>query len=1040
MQSFRTIKERALLSYLIVENGRLHRRDALAELFWPDRPEGVARNNLRQALYGIRQAVGEAGFDAIFSVTSEDIQANISESIWLDLTAYDINLKAAKQHNHAATRPCSSCIQHLRDAVELYRGSFLEDLVLDNNQEFQDWLENHRDQMLRAQTYALEVLIQEFERLGDFTQTIEYAVSLARLDDLNESLYRRLIVLLAKAGRSSAALEWFEVYRRKMADAFSAPASEEMLALAGLVQQGHFEGGPAAVYAAPNNLPENLTPFIGREMELARLGQLISSAGCRLISIVGFGGVGKTRLALQAARIALRQFPDGIYFIPLETVLSPDHLIDSIGMGMGLVPGAKQDMRTVLLSYLRLKHVLLVLDNFEHLLEGKGALLEILQAAPFVKILVTTRERLLLQSESLVELGGLPFPSTLPAAPGDGTAALARAPQSFAAVQLFLERAGRVLQLDLETALQGSQHAREDEHETLAPLEEQELQAVVRICQLVDGLPLGIELAASLARDYSFTQIAAEVQHSLDFLSSSLQDLPERQRSLRVSFEHSWDLLPESDREVFTRLAVFPGSFSSIAAQAVAGAAMPWLMRLGDRSLVRRVAFGRYDLHPLIRQYAAQKLRQFSRRIEDLAQQRHAEYFCGYLKEREQDLRGPRQAEALREIEAELENVFAAWEWAVEHGAFHLLAGSAFSLMYFLEIRTRWQEGESRFCRSVEVLSPLAVTAPARQVLGFLCAAQGWFSCRLTNFQQAEQQALRGLDLLASSEITFERIFTHFILGFLYIWMGRFKDAGIHLITCQSAAEQMHDPWSAAWATEVLAEFAFESGQTGFSEKPFLQTLAHFERIGDLRGSGRALNYLGTVSLGLEQYAAARGYFERMLALMEKVGDVWGSAGGYSKLGQLASEGREYQKAWRLHRRSLTMFQKMGDQRRSAYALRSLGEASYGMGQASEAKEYFRQALETAARLRNTPLAQDALTGLAAVLAQAGRGIAAIGLLELVLSEPVSDQITANRAGQLLAAARAECAEAQQNAPSGQAGKASLWSVVDGYLREGIQL
>lgn len=1035
MKSFRTIKERALLSYLVVENGRVHRRDALAELFWPDRPEGVARNNLRQALYGIRQAIGEAGFEAIFSVTGEDVQVNISDGIWLDLTAYNIHLKASQEHNHEVSGPCPSCMQHLRDAVELYRGSFLEDVTLDNNQEFQDWLEFHRDQFLRLQIQALEVLVLEFERMGDYTQAIEYAENLTRLDDLKESLSRRLMTLLAKAGRGGAALEWFETYQRKAQDLFGTPPSEDLMELARQIRLGQFEPGPAIVAAAPHNLPEHLTPFIGREMELSRLAQLMSSAGCRLISIVGLGGVGKTRLAVQATKMVLRQFPDGIYFISLETVASPEQLIESIGQGLGLVPGAKQDMRTVLLGYLRLKHILLILDNFEHLQESKGVLLEILQAAPFAKILVTSRERLLLQAESLVELGGLPFPTAMP---NDEEAPLMRPPQSFAAVQLFLERAGRVLHSGPSNNHQGAHLSNNGDGELPTP-DAHEMDAVVRICQMVDGLPLGIELAASLARDYSFSQIATEVQHSLDFLSSSLQDLPERQRSLRVSFEHSWDLLPESEREVFTRLAVFPGSFSSSAAQVIAGAAMPWLMRLSDRSLIRRSTFGRYDLHPLIRQYAGQKLRQFSRRIEDQAQQQHAEYFCNFLKEREQALRGLRQAEALREIEVDLENVLAAWDWAVEHGAFNLLQGAAFSLMYFMESRTRWQAGEARFGHSVEVLAPLAATPSARHVLGLLNASWGWFSCRLTNFQQAESHLLQALDLLSDLDMSIERVFAHFTLGFLYVWMGRFKDAWAHLSTSQSISEQNRDPWGAAWASEILAEIAFESGQSGFSEKPFLQTLAQFERIGELRGSSRALNYLGNIALGLGQYQAARAYFERMLAQVEKAGDVWGAAGGYTKLGQLASEAKEYQQAWRLHRRSLVMFQKMGDQRRSAYALRALAEASYGLGQISEAKEYFRQSLEISARLQNISLAQDALTGLAAVHLQAGKAEQAGSLLALVLSEPVIDQLTANRAEHLRATLQVDPVESQNEYSDGQDHEQSLWSVVDGFLRNGVQ-
>lgn len=209
------------------------------------------------------------------------------------------------------------------------------------------------------------------------------------------------------------------------------------------------------------------------------------------------------------------------------------------------------------------------------------------------------------------------------------------------------------------------------------------MQAAIKICKLVDGLPLGIELAASWARDFTFEQIAEEVQRNLEFLQSSFQDLSDRHRSLQASFEHSWDLLSESEREVFSKLAVFQGDFSAAAAQFVAGAALPWLMQLEDKSLVRRAAFGRYELHPLIRQYASQKLRQYSRKVEDQTQRQHAQYFCAFLKEHEPGLKGGRQAEALNEIDTDIENVRAAWDWAAAHHSLDLLDQAGVGMMLF---------------------------------------------------------------------------------------------------------------------------------------------------------------------------------------------------------------------------------------------------------------------------------------------------------------------------------------------------------------------
>jgi len=1032
LQLFRTLKERALLSYLVVENSRAQRRDSLAALFWPDRPEGVARNNLRQALYGIRQAIGGTEFDAIFTVTSDDILVNINEQLWLDLAAYDIHRKASQIHNHDLTGPCPYCMQHLRDAVEIYRGSFLEDVDLENNEPFQEWVTEKRETYRLLQIHSLEYLTYEYERMGDFSQAAVYAIMQARLDVLREAGYRRLITLLARAGRRGTALEWYETYRRKLAELPGQVVSPEMAELAEQVLQGRFDPGISDIYPTFHNLPEYLTPFVGRESELTRISNALESSGCRLVTIAGLGGAGKTLLAVQAARLALRSFQDGVFFVALETIPTSDLLIDTIGRTIGLVPGPQQEMRSALLGYLRLKHILIVLDNFEHLLDAKGVLLEILQAAPFVKILLTTRELLNVQAETLISLNGLPFPSPTAAEPdGQETRLL---PETYAAVRLFFERVARVLP-QMQNSGAPNKLAR-----PLAYLEPEELDAVVRICRLVDGLPLGIELAASLTRDYSFEQIAEEVQRSLDFLQSSLQDLPPRHRSLRVSFEHSWDLLPDDEREVFTRLAVFPSSFTGTAAQAIAGAAMPWLMRLEDRSLARRVAQGRYDLHPLIREYALQKLHQFSRRIEDQAQMQHATYFCNFLSSRRAAFTGQGQVAALEEVQADLENIFAAWDWAAEHNAYELLEKAAFGMMYFLEARSRWNEGVSHFRRAADRLQE-AADGPARaHIFGFVLACQGWFCCRLSNFDEAETLLLKGLSLLNGAGVERERAFAHFALGFLYVWMTRFQEAQLHLTTSLSQSEAVNDLWGAAWARELLAEIAFESGQSGNNDEPFLKTLSLFEKIGDMRGSSRALNYLGNISVTRGQYAPARVFFERMLAMAEKVGDVWGAAGSYSKLGMLAMANGEPGQAWRLYHRSLLMFQRMGDQRRSAYTMRELGEAAHAFGRQKEAVEQFGHALEIASRLRSEALAQDILLGIAAVLLQGTQKTRAVELVCLVLARPVGDQITSSRANQLMANARTITSAVELEQGMQAASARTLWDAVDQYLQEGVQL
>lgn len=1021
LQSFRTLKERALLAYLSAEHDRAHRRENLASAFWPDRHEGIARNNLRQALFGIRQVIGDTGFNAIFNVTGEDVQINFGEQIWLDFAAFEVHLKAAQTHHHPQGEPCPYCMKHLCDAVEIYHGNFLEDMSLDRNQGMQAWIGARRDYYARLQIQALDTLASEYERIGDYHQAAFYAQRHAQMDHLNETGYQRLMLLLARAGHTSTALEQYEIFLRKIGETSAPAPDEKTIQLAEQIREGRFETGPSAAREIWHNLPEHLTPFIGREMELAQIEGLLYNPGCRMISIAGPGGVGKTRLAIQAALLNLRVFPDGVCFIPLENVLSADQIPDIISRALGLALDSQQDVRAALTSYLRSRHILLVLDNFEHLLSGSDVLLDILKEAPYLKIMITSRERLHLQAEFLIELQGLSFPAPSPDTPmsgGRGHADIRLMAFQSDAVRLLLERASRVMVSG--NAAPGAAGRRP----AFAPDTTLQLRSAVRICQLVEGLPLGIELAASWAADYSFAQIADEVERNLDFLKTTYQDLPERHRSMQASFEHSWDLLSESEQEVFCKLAVFPGTFSLVAAREIAGAALPWLVQLEDKSLVRRVAYGRYDLHPLIRQYAALKLSRFSRKVVDQASQQHAQFFCNFLGEREYDLKGGRQAEALDEVETDLENVRTAWDWAVAHHAAALLERAAGSLMYFLEARGRWAEGAERFAGAVQCGQQNGMS---HEALGYLLAAQGWFCTRLTRFQQAEELLKQSLLVLAEAEGNGRRSFAHFTLGFLYTWMNRFQEAHLQLVTCLSGAEQSGDTWEIAWSRELLAEIAFESGQTGYQDEPFLNNLALFERIGEQRGRGRALNYLGNLALAQGRLDAARGYFEKLLAIAEELGDVWGAAGGYNKLGQLAMARGDYEQAWRRHQRNLSMLQKIGDQRRTGFALRELGEVACALERFDDARNYFAQALEIAARTQNSAVSQDILTGIAAVLIQHGKndcfvmpdellieGIAAnpkivhaIELLSVVLDEPSGDQGTTRRARGLLETARA---------------------------------
>jgi serine/threonine protein kinase/tetratricopeptide (TPR) repeat protein len=414
-----------------------------------------------------------------------------------------------------------------------------------------------------------------------------------------------------------------------------------------------------------NNIPAQTTAFIGREAELAELGRLLRDPKVRLVTILAPGGMGKTRLALEFAESQLTDtastglkllFPNGVFYVPLAQVSEPDYIVSAIAEAMDFQFYQGETPKTQLFDFLRNKHLLLVLDNFEHIIDGAEVVSEILNAASNIKALATSRERLNLSGETLFNLGGMEI----------SACSTREQAMEYSAVRLFLQSARRAVP-DFE-------------------LQEADIADVARICRLVEGTPLGLVLAAGWLDSLPLREVADEIEKSLDFLESELRDLPERQRSIRAVFDYSWNLLTPDERDILPRLVVFSGGFTREAAQTVTGVGLRGLSSLVNKSLLRRdPTSGRYDLHEMLRQYAAEQLDGSG--LEAETRDRHAETFSKFLAARENDLKGRRQLAALDEIESEWKNITAAWDWAVERGSAAAVGQAAESLRLFSEMR-----------------------------------------------------------------------------------------------------------------------------------------------------------------------------------------------------------------------------------------------------------------------------------------------------------------------------------------------------------------
>ncbi len=424
------------------------------------------------------------------------------------------------------------------------------------------------------------------------------------------------------------------------------------------------------------------TSFIGRENEIREIVHRLNNPLCQLLTLVGPGGIGKTRLALEVAHHIRDAYRDGVYFVPLQPLQSAAHIASAIVHVLGLPVHENDDPLQKLTQYLCNHEVLLILDNFEHLIDGAELITHVIESAPDVRVLITSREPLKLHEEWQWLVSGLRFPT-------DGSA---EPTEAYSAMQLFAER---------------TQQIRPDF--TLKPHRE----AVARICQIVEGIPLAIELAANWTKSLPCDAIAEAIQNGIDILTSREQNIPERHRSMRAVYNHSWRLLFEEERRIFERLSIFRGGFTREAAEQIDGASLGTLASLVDKSFIRQDGNGRYDIHELMRQYGAEQLER-SVGTEDIAN-RHLAFFADYVKFCEAQLKGKEQLTALNKIEADFENIRSAWSYAVSRYDYDRIDRMIESLYWFGETRSFSGDVRALFQMAARVFEPVT-EGPAHAV------------------------------------------------------------------------------------------------------------------------------------------------------------------------------------------------------------------------------------------------------------------------------------------------------------------------------------
>jgi predicted ATPase/DNA-binding SARP family transcriptional activator len=878
---FDTRKNLALVVYLAMTRTS-HSRESLITLLWPELEPSRGRAGLRRNLSTLRKAL----YGEWLVVDRETVGLDPAGEFWLDVDQFRSFASTGKGHDHPQDTLCPECLSALVQAAELYRGDFLTGFSLRDSAAFDEWQFFETESLRRELASVLERLVRGLQKQKEFETAIYYARRWLALDPLHELAHRRLMELYAQSGQQSAALRQYQECERLLQEELGLTPSEETSALYHRIQTGGLEKKPAP--RPQHNLPAHPTPFIGREEELSAIGAQLRDPGCRLLTLVGPGGIGKTRLALQAAALAyearLGRFERGVYYVRLGPLQSAERIVPAVAEAIGFRFREGGEPRQQLLDYLREKNLLLLLDNFEHLLEGIELVTEILQSAPDVMILVTSRVRLNLRGENLFPVEGMetPEPDVLEAAP------------EYDSVKLFIQRT-RQTRIGPDWVPTS-----------------QELTAMIRVCRLVEGIPLGILMAAGWMEMLTPAEIAAEIEQGLDILRTDTWDAPARQRSIRAVFDHSWRLLTGGERGLFERLSVFRGGFTREAAQEVAGASLFELRALLGKSFLDSGPAGRYEIHELLRQYGQEKL-DHSPEDAHAARDQHSAYFLESLHRWVLDLKGLNQERALEEIETDFENVRAAWDWTVERGSLERIAGAVEGLCLFYQYRARWLEGDAA-CQAAERLLADVGDPEAKRVSARLLAWQALFNWNWTQQALAGQQLQQSYEALkepqlAAHDVRSERAMTLWAMGYVAIDLlkkQRLFEESLALF------KELDDRWSAARALRGLGWVARSMGDYERAGRLVEDSLAIRRNLGDQRGIADSLLLLGNILCRQDRYGRGERLLREAITLYEKLGDRGGVAWGFAYLGTASSGQGRFLQACSFRKKAEDIFRDIG--------------------------------------------------------------------------------------------------------------------------------
>ncbi len=882
----------ALLAYLALNSSAPQPRERLAGILWPDSDHTNALANLRHALWRLRQVIGDECLD----VSKTSLQLEPQADWWLDAAQLE------KSSGPDVT------VDELLQAADLYQGQLLPGF-------YDEWVLLERDRLDALFQRRTQSLIESMAEAGRWSEVIAQSERWIALGSSPEPAYRALMQAHAALGDAAAMANSYQRCRQALMDDLGVEPSPETEALYSRLAAGDRPAAPKSEPPPPepeasqpmSNLPASTTPFFGRRAEIDELAEQLLGGSARLVTLTGPGGIGKTRLALEAAVRLQDEFPDGVWFIDLAPIRDPDLVVPAIAAAMGVTERADRSALDTLKQALSDRVVLLLLDNFEHLILASPMVSQILASAPRLKVIVTSRERLRIQAEHDFPLLPLPVPKSTSLNP--------ETLRRIETVLLFEDRARAV-----------------DRSFDITPANAAD---VAQICQRLEGLPLAIELAAARVNLFPPKALLQRLETRLEALTGGRRDAPERQQTLRATLTWSYELLSPDERRLFDRLAIFRRGWALEQAEAVCQPELGMdlfdgLASLLDKSLITRDQANepRYGMLETLREFALENLEASGE--SDTIGSRHAHVYADLADSSTEALEGAGTIPWIARLEVEHDNLRAAILWTeLGQRDLDLALRLVVAMTRFWVLRGYLEEGYTAATAVLRRAGP--DTEPILHAGATLAAAR--LAYRQNNLDESGRHFAVALDLAHVTGNPLQIAEAEEGIGLVATEVGDYATAPTHFKRAQDLYRQAGDVGGVANASMNLGWAAIRTGTDMPSAELYLaEALEMYEQIGRQSGMGFALSGLGEVYLRQGQVGRAQEFLNRSLEIRRRLGDKWGMAATLGSIAWANILEDDLEQARHVLKESLFIRQEIGDKGGSAWCLEKLAEIADATG------------------------------------------------------------------------------------------------------------